>query len=107
MPTFKIHIVNDEHKHDRVFDCNDDQYILEAAEESDEAANEENPLGLPYSCRAGACSSCTGKLLKGKVDQEEQSFLEDDKLEEGFILTCVAYPRADCKIASHAEEDIF
>nr|YP_010206987.1 PetF [Alaria crassifolia]UAX21584.1 PetF [Alaria crassifolia] len=96
---FKIHVINPELKIDAVIDCNDDQTILEAAEEQD--------LNLPYSCRAGACSSCTGKLIKGEVDQTEQAFLEEPHLEKGFILTCVAYPQTDCKLHSHAEEDIF
>jgi ring-1,2-phenylacetyl-CoA epoxidase subunit PaaE len=49
----------------------------------------------PYSCTSGSCSSCIAKVTKGKVEMEVCLALDDDEIEEGFILTCQAKPTTE------------
>ena len=99
MKSFKITFINELIGLKEIIDIPDDKYILDAACEKN--------IELPFSCRSGACSSCVAKLEKGEVVQQDQSSLDDDQINKGYILTCVAYPTSDCTIRTHAEEEMY
>jgi ring-1,2-phenylacetyl-CoA epoxidase subunit PaaE len=64
---------------------------MEAGESILEAAHRNN-IDAPYSCCAGVCSTCRGKLLEGEVEMAANHALEDDEIRDGYILTCQSRP---------------
>jgi len=61
-----------------------DGLILEAAEKAG--------VALPYSCRAGVCSTCRAKVVDGAATMDRNQALEDYEVEAGYVLCCQARP---------------
>ena len=99
MAKYKVRFLNPAKNLDATIDVPSDKFLLEAAED--------NNIELPYSCRAGSCSTCLGKVSSGSVDQPDQTFLDEDQIQNGFVLTCVAYPTSDSTILTHEEENLY
>ena len=96
MAEYKITLKTPEGEHE--IECDEDLAIVDAAE--DQGVN------VHYSCRNGSCSVCTGKLVSGTIDQEDQMYLDEHQIEEGYILTCVAKPTSDCVIETDKETEL-
>jgi len=77
------------------FTAQADQTILDAAM----AAN----ILLPYSCRAGSCSTCKGKVLSGQVQDtvNVRHVLMEDEIAQGYTLFCQARAQSDLVIEVH------
>ena len=99
MASFRITFINELSGLKEVIDIPDDKYILDSAIEQ--------KIELPFSCMAGSCSTCVAKLETGEVEQQDQSFLDDEQIKKGYILICVAYATSDCTIRTHSEEEMY
>jgi 3-ketosteroid 9alpha-monooxygenase subunit B len=52
-------------------------------------------LKAPYSCRQGACSACACIIDEGEVKMLTNEILEQEDLDEGYILGCQSLPVTD------------
>jgi len=77
------------------FTAQEHQTILDAAMAAD--------IVLPYSCRAGSCSTCKGRVLSGQVSQTPnvRHVLMDEDIAQGYTLFCQARAQSDLVIESH------
>jgi CDP-4-dehydro-6-deoxyglucose reductase len=79
------------------------QFQVEEGESILAAALRQN-LILPYGCRNGACGSCKGKLLEGRIDYGvyQKKALSDEERTQGKALFCQARPLSDVVIEARA-----
>ncbi|MBX9868774.1 MAG: CDP-6-deoxy-delta-3,4-glucoseen reductase [Burkholderiaceae bacterium] len=82
----------------RQFTCDDDESVLSAALR--------NGIGLPYGCKNGACGSCRGKVLSGRVlhGSHQQRALSEADEAQGASLFCCARPQSDITIEAREIE---
>ena len=95
--TYSVTLRNDTTNLSQTIRVRSDERIMDVAEQQG--------INLPYSCRAGACISCTGRLHNGAIDHD-YCFLNAKEEAEGFILICTACPRSDCTIITHQEDTL-
>ena len=66
--------------------------ILKAGHDAD--------IALPYSCRAGACRTCRGRIVEGQIDHGHvhPTYLPLEEREQGYALLCQAQPLSNLVI---------
>ncbi len=99
MPNYQITLIDEFTGLNSTIECGDHTSILYAALE--------NGLDLKHGSLTAPCVECVGKLRTGTVDQSDQSILNNQQIEEGYVLLCVAYPRSDCLIETGKEEELY
>lgn len=60
-------------------------------------------MDVPFSCKAGVCSTCRAKVLEGEVEMDTNHALEDYEVEAGYVLTCQCHPLTEKVVLSYDE----
>lgn len=55
---------------------------------------------VPYACKGAVCCTCRAKVLEGEVEMDMNYALEDDEVEDGYVLTCQSHPRSEKVVIS-------
>lgn len=81
------------------FDCQDDQYLLEAAEDA--------KIGLPAICREGSCGACYAVVTQGEyaLGEHNPATLSAEQKAQGGTLLCRTLPKSPLTIALPFEQD--
>lgn len=66
-------------------------------------------VDIPYSCEVGSCGECTARYegdANEVVTHDGNDFLEDGQIEDGWVLTCVAYAQDDFDLeVAHPDDE--
>ncbi|WP_213298914.1 1,2-phenylacetyl-CoA epoxidase subunit PaaE [Paraburkholderia sacchari] len=60
-------------------------------------------LALPYACKGGVCCTCRAKVLEGEVKMDKNYTLEEQEVQDGFVLTCQCHPVSERVVVSFDE----
>jgi len=75
-----LQVIVDGHEHE--LRIGKDEKLLDAAMNAG--------LDVPFSCKAGVCCTCRGRILEGTATMHKNYTLEKDEVDKGYVLTCQA-----------------
>lgn len=75
------------------FEIHGNDTILDAA--SSQGAD------LPFACKGGVCCTCKARLVEGAVRMDSNFGLEQDEIDDGFVLTCQSHPETEKVVISY------
>ena len=85
--------VKDKNTYNVILEFNQNTYQLEVPyyKRILQVALEHN-INVPYSCRAGICSSCVATCTTGGVKMDYNEILTDQEIAHGRVLICTGHP---------------
>ncbi|CAN1210877.1 2Fe-2S iron-sulfur cluster-binding protein [Tumidithrix helvetica PCC 7403] len=101
MAVYNVRLIGEAEGIDETLEVDEDEFILDAAEAEG--------IPLPYSCRAGTCSTCAGRVIEGDAQESggnPDMFFNKGQRMAGFRLLCIASPTSDCTVLIHQESNI-
>ncbi|MCB9744350.1 MAG: 2Fe-2S iron-sulfur cluster binding domain-containing protein [Alphaproteobacteria bacterium] len=98
-PGFPVRLLNEDEGLDLTIQVFEGEFVLDAADREG--------LDLPYSCRNGGCTVCTGRLIEGEARMSDDQYtLEEEHVAAGFRLLCCAEVRGPATFLTHQSEEI-
>ncbi len=93
----KVEVENDGNQSDVVVVLDGVEYNMKLATDGDTILDAASAVGadLPYACKGGVCCTCKARVTEGKVSMDVNYSLEQDEIEQGFVLTCQSHPITD------------
>jgi len=72
-----------------------EEHVLEVKGGSILEAGLNKGVEMPFSCQAGLCTACMGKCTEGVVEMEFSDGLQQEQIDQGYVLTCVGHAKSD------------
>ncbi len=59
---------------------------------------------VPFACKGAVCCTCRARVMEGTVKMAMNYALDDDEVEDGFVLTCQSHPTSEKVVIDYDEQ---